>query len=147
MMQYFADQQRISEANWQFLSANEETIATLAEDLGFIYFPTANGFDHLIQTTLLDGSGRVHQQIYGMDFDAPIMVEPLKRLVLGKPAEGLIESISNQVKLFCTVYDPAQGKYRYDYSLFIGTFIGFLCVGLLGFQLIKEWRLTLGRTR
>ena len=83
-------------------------------------------------------------ELCARDFDTPILVEPLKQLVFKGQAEtNLFDTLANQVKLFCTVYDPALDKYRFDYSLFIGMFIGFLCVGLLGFQLIKEWRATL----
>ncbi len=144
MMQFFADRQEISEANWYFLSADQQTIDELSSELGFIYFATANGFDHLIQATLIDGSGTIARQVYGIDFDTPLLVEPLKQMVFGeKPSMSFIESLTNQVKLFCTVYDPAQDKYKFDYSLFIGMFIGFLCVGLVGFHLVKEWQHTL----
>ncbi len=143
MMQFFADKQQISEAGWYFLSGDQENIDRLTQLLGFIYFPSPNGFDHLIQATLLNEEGVVIRQIYGMDFDMPLLVEPLKTLVLNTKTDSLFDNVANKVKLFCTVYDPAQNKYKFDYSLFIGTFIGFLCVGVLGFQLIKEWRITL----
>jgi protein SCO1/2 len=143
MMQFFADRQSISDVNWYFLSTSSEVVDDLAASLGFLYFPTANGFDHLIQTTLIDATGTVYRQIYGIDFEIPLLIEPLKQLILGKPAAGMFETLGNRVKLFCTVYDPAQDKYKFDYSLFIGMFIGFLCVGVVGFQLIKEWRITL----
>lgn len=146
MMQFFADQQRIPEANWYFLSAPQETIDRLAAAVGFLYYPTPNGFDHLIQATILDADGRVYRQVYGINFDTPLLVEPLKELILGERSEdSFLTSLSNQIKLFCTVYDPTQDRYRFDYSIFIGTLIGFLCVGLLGFQLVKEWRLSMRR--
>ena len=145
MMQFFADRQQISEANWFFLSGDQETIDSLTKQLGFIYYPTANGFDHLIQATVLDAAGEVYLQVYGMKFDTPLLVEPLKRLALNDQGAGFFTALTNQVKLFCTIYDPAQDKYRIDYSIFIGTFIGLLCVGVLGFQLVKEWRFTLNQ--
>lgn len=144
MMQFFADQQRVSEADWYFLSGNQQAIDALTASLGFIYFESPNGFDHLIQTTLLDDQGRVHRQIYGLDFDTPVLVEPLKTLILGAESGGsVMQNLSDRLKLFCTVYDPSQDKYRLDYSLVIGTIIGFLCIGALGFALIREWRHTL----
>jgi protein SCO1 len=144
MMQFFADKQRISDANWYFLSADQDTIDSLSASLGFIYFPSPNGFDHLIQATILDESGTVFRQVYGMDFETPHLIEPLKRFVFKTTDElGLLDSVSNRVRLFCTVYDPSEDKYRFDYSLFIGMFIGALCVGSLGFQLIREWRKSL----
>jgi large-conductance mechanosensitive channel len=44
------------------------------------------------------------------------------------------------VKLFCTTYDPANDRYRLDYSLFIGMFIGFLIIASGVFYLVRELR-------
>ncbi len=143
MMKQFAVKQGIDPGRWQFLSSDAQTIKALSEDLGFVFFPTANGFDHLIQTTILDGEGVVYRQVYGMDFEMPLLVEPLKNLVYSRTDSGLFEGLSDRINLFCTVYDPAQNKYKYDYSLFIGMFIGFVCVLVLGLQLFKEWRLSM----
>ncbi len=142
-MGQFAEAQNIDLASWQFLSADQSTIDQLSKDLGFIYYPSPNGFDHLIQTSILDEQGRVYRQVYGMDFDIPLLIDPLKALVFSSDDKPLVEAVSNKVRLFCTVYDPARDKYRFDYSIFIGTFIGFMCVLIFGMRLVKEWRLTL----
>ena len=143
MMSHFARQQGVELENWRFLSSDKATIDLLVEDLGFIYFPSPNGFDHLIQTSLIDQSGKVFGQIYGMEFDMPLLVDPLKRLVFSGEGGGVVKKISDRILLFCTVYDPAGNKYRFNYSIFIGTFIGFLCVLFVGTQLYREWRLKL----
>jgi protein SCO1/2 len=119
------------------------TIDKLVEDLGFLYFPSPNGFDHLIQTSIIDRQGRLNAQVYGMNFETPLLIEPLKRLVFSSEDKGLLRQVTDKIRLFCTVYDPAADKYRFDYSIFIGTFIGVCCVLALGLQLLKEWRLTL----
>lgn len=143
-MKQFRKDQRVNHDNWHFLSADKETIETLTDQMGFIYYRSPNGFDHLIQTTILDGEGKVTSQLYGMNFEVPHLIEPLKRLVFGNTAEtSLLQSVSNQIRLFCTVYDPARDHYRLDISVFVGLFIGILCVGFLGIQLVKEWRYTL----
>ncbi len=144
MMKQFAIQQQIDDEEWLFLSGDQETIEGLARDLGFLFFPSPNGFDHLIQTSIIDQDGRVYGQVYGMNFEVPLLVDPLKRLVFSSD-EGatLVSSISDKIRLFCTVYDPAADKYRFDYSIFIGTFIGIASVLALGLQLVKEWRLAL----
>jgi protein SCO1/2 len=46
----------------------------------------------------------------------------------------------NTLKLFCTVYDPNTDRYRFDYSIFLGIAIGFLCLGGIGIFIIREWR-------
>ena len=61
-----------------------------------------------------------------MEFSSPLLVEPLKNLVLGNTSEtSLIATLSDRIRLFCTVYDPADGKYRMDYSIFLGSIIAF----------------------
>ena len=67
--------------------------------------------------------------------------EPLKELVFGEqPDEGMFTGLWSKVKLFCTTYDPANDRYRLDYSLFIGMFIGFLIIALGVFYLVRELR-------
>jgi protein SCO1/2 len=37
------------------------------------------------------------------------------------------------------VYDPASGRYRFDYSVFVGMAIGALSLGGIGFVLVRGW--------
>lgn len=144
MMSRFADAAGIDEEYWWFLSADPETIRAIAEDLGFTFFPSPKGFDHLVQTSVISSDGEVYRQVYGMNFSTPLLIEPLKDLLFGSSSEkDLLGALSDAVRLFCTVYDPVKDRYRTDYSIFIGTFIAFACVGLLGLQLVREWRLHL----
>ena len=125
-MQYFANKQGISDKNWNLLSLAEEDLAALSEDLGFLYYPTSSGFDHLIQATVIDADGKVYRQVYGQVFDTPLLVDPLLELVLGRtqPAQSFISSLSNKIKLFCTTYDPRSDGYYFDYSFFVEIFVG-----------------------
>ncbi len=41
-----------------------------------------------------------------------------------KPAAPSVPARSKRLRLFCTLYDPAAKRYRFDYSVFIGIFIG-----------------------
>lgn len=139
-MRAFARRQGVNLPNWRFLSADHETVDRLTANLGFIYYASARGFDHLAQTTVLDADGRVFRQIYGANFEPPALVEPLKALALeraGKLASftGLIE----RVRLFCTFYDPTNNRYRVDYSIVIGIAIGLLSLGGIGFVLLRAW--------
>lgn len=140
-MRIFAHQQGIDAENWTFLSTDKQTIASLAKDIGFQFFPSPRGFDHLLQSTILDANGVVRRQVYGMQFDTPHMIEPLKQLLFGeKPSQSLFQQISNKIRLFCTVYDPYSDTYRFDYSIFVGLFIGLSMGGLMLFLFAKEWR-------
>lgn len=140
-MRTFAAEQNVVISNWDFLSADSETISALSEDLGFIFFPTPRGFDHLTQLSVIDAEGSVYRQIYGVKFDTPAVVEPLKELVFGKRSEaGLVEGWLNNVRLFCTVYDPHSGRYQFDYSIFIGMALGVLVLGGIAAFIYREWR-------
>jgi len=127
-------------ANWHVLSTDEETMAALAKDLGFIYYPSPNGFDHLAQTTILTPEGEVYRQIYTPNFEAPFLIEPLKELIFGTgPRIFQPGHFIAQVKLFCTFYDPKTGRYRFDYSLFIALIIGSLSLLGIAVFLVREW--------
>jgi protein SCO1 len=127
--------------NWSFVSASAETINRLSDDVGFLYFKSPKGFDHLIQATVLDADGKVYRQIYGIAPEPPALVEPLKELLYGKPvAASPVKSLLNNIRLFCTVYDPATGRYHFDYSLFVSIAIGILTLGGTAAFIVHAWR-------
>ena len=101
-------------------------VEQLASDIGFQLFPSSNGFDHLIQATVIDAQGQVYRQVYGQVFDTQLLVDPLIELVLGRsaPEQPMLTNLVNKIKLFCTTYDPVRDGYYFDYSLFIGMLIG-----------------------
>ncbi len=129
-MSYFARQQGIADDGWQLLSGTQASVDALSADLGFQYFKTSSGFDHLIQASVIDADGRLYRQIYGQVFDTPLLVDPLIELVLGRaaPERSLLENLSSRIKLFCTTYDPHRDGYYFDYSLFLGMLIGAMVI-------------------
>ena len=140
-MQSFARQQSVKDENWEFLSADFETIEALATDLGFVYFRTARGFDHITQVSVIDRDATIYRQVYGITFPTPQLIEPLKELVFGHPKEqSSLSYLGNRIRLFCTVYDPATDSYRIDVSVFIGTIVGIITSLVFGRMLFKEWR-------
>jgi protein SCO1/2 len=140
-MRLFAKQRNIDIDSWHFVSASAATMKELASDLGFSYFSTAKGFDHMIQATLVDAEGKIYRQIYGMAPEPPALVEPLKEILYGKQvAASPVEGWINNIKLFCTVYDPATGRYHFDYSLFIALGVGLLLLGGTAWFIVSAWR-------
>jgi protein SCO1/2 len=140
-MGIYAREQGVRTSDWLFLSADGATIADLTRELGFVFFRSPKGFDHITQTTVLDREGRIAGHIYGPSFEPPALVEPLKDLALERPLEahslaGLIE----RVRLFCTIYDPAQDRYRLDYSIFVAFAVGALSLGAVAVFLVRAWR-------
>jgi len=141
-MRGFARQQGVSnEHHWKFLSADKATITRLTSDLGFIFVPSPKGFDHLIQTTVVDKDGKIYRQIYGMNFDPSNLTEAMKELVFGLSPETLnLSSLINRVRLFCTVYDPSTGTYKFNYAMIFGMTVGVLVLSISGFFLVRFLR-------
>lgn len=140
-MRLYALERRIDVPGWHFLAGEAASIDALSRDLGFQFFPSAKGFDHLTQTTVLDAEGKVYRQIYGVDIDPPSLVEPLKELVFDTPrAAGLVEHWVDTFRLFCTVYDPNSGRYKFDYSIVMTIMVGIVCLGAIATFLVGEWR-------
>lgn len=148
-MRLFAQRQGVDDPNWTFLSGSDESVRTLADNIGFVYFPSPRGFDHINQLTVLDADGTVYAQVYGGAFELPWLVEPLKQLVYGEPRAGshFASGLVNRVKLFCTVYDPNTGRYRFDYSLFVGIAVGAVIVLAVFSWLLVEALRSRGRRK
>jgi protein SCO1/2 len=128
--------------NWHFLATDAKIVDELSDNLGFLFFPSAKGFDHLAQATVIDADGRIYRQVYGVDVETTAIVEPLKELVFDTPrSAGLIEHWVSTFKLFCTVYDPNSDRYRFDYSIFTAIVVGVLSLGLVAVFIIREWRI------
>jgi protein SCO1/2 len=101
-------------------------MAALVDNVGFVHYPSPRGFDHINQVTVVDRDGVIYRQVYGAAFELPWLVEPLKQLVYNRPQpnDPIGSGLFNRIKLFCTVYDPNTGRYRFDYSLFVGIAVG-----------------------
>ena len=69
------------------------------------------------------------------------MVEPLKELVFGNHTKSnIVDGWINNIRLFCTIYDPLSGRYEFDYSIFIGIAIGIIILGGIATFIVREWR-------
>lgn len=128
--------------HWLFLSGELNSVLALSEDLGFQFFESPKGFDHLTQTTILDADGKVYRHIYGETFETPAFAEPLKSLVFGTPTPfASLDDLLNKVRLFCTTYDPATDKYRFEYAIFFRLMVGAVVIGGMAAFVVKwSWR-------
>ncbi len=136
----FARAQGADLPNWRFAGGDQATIDALADALGFAYWPSAGGFDHLALVSVVDAQGRVYRQIYGGVFSAPQIVEPLKDLVLGRDRPLLsLPVLVDRIRWFCTVYDPRADRYTFSYAFFIGLVVGGgTLLGVL-LWMVREW--------
>jgi len=147
-MRTYARQQGVEGfAGWHFLSGDEDTVQKLVEAVGFTYFPSPKGFDHLDQMTIIKGTGVIDSQIYGDLFDKPLLIEPLKALVFGTTAPfRSLDDLIKKVRLFCTLYDPAADRYQFDYSLFLQIAVGAVII-TIGFTILARELLAARRRR
>jgi protein SCO1/2 len=140
-MAAFARDLKIDDAGWYFASVPQASVAALSRDLGFTYEPTAGGFDHLVQTTILDERGRVYRQIYGQSFLGATLVDPLRRIRIGSsPVLDGAPGVLERVRLLCTVFDPKSGRYQFDYSLALAGILGLLFVLTAAIFIGRHWR-------
>jgi protein SCO1/2 len=127
-------------SGWHIASADAETAEALLFDLGFSWRVAAGGFDHVTQTTILDAGGRVYRQVYGEEFPLPVLIEPLKDLVLGTVTRSAAPAdLWDRLAFLCTVYNPLTGAYRFDYGIFFGIAIGGLWLIVTGVVIIRLW--------
>lgn len=140
-MRDYARKQGVRGENWSFLSPEAGSLEALLADFGFLREATAAGFDHLLQVSILDAEGRIYRQVYGDGFDAPAFVGPLLELAQNAPRPAdTLSAIVEEIRLLCTIYDPASGKYRVNYAIVIEILVGasVLLVGITSVAI--EWR-------
>ena len=135
----FARKQGIDDAEWLFAAPREADVPALLERFGLTVERTAGGFDHLIQMSVVGADGVIYRQIYGDSFDLPMFIGPLKELLSGQTTRAMtLENLWTKVKLYCTVYDPASGKYKFDYSLFVELFAGITFLAAVVWFMVRE---------
>jgi protein SCO1/2 len=137
----FALRQGVDQADWLFVAPRTVDVDALLAEFGLSVERSAGGFDHLVQATIVGADGRIHRQVYGDAFELPMFVGPLKELLSGQADGSLaLADVWQKVKLYCTVYDPASGRYRLDYSLFVELFAGITVLGGLAMFTLRELR-------
>lgn len=97
-----------SASGWHFLIGNKNSIAVLAESLGFgyAYDRTRDQYAHPAVLMFLTPDGRVSRYLSGVKFDPKDV-----KLALFEAADGKIGSPVEQVYLSCFHYDAGQGAY------------------------------------
>ncbi len=141
-MRAFAKQMRIDAPNWDFLSPPPASVDALTRDFGFSYVATPAGFDHVLTVSVVDGLGKVYQQVYGERLSQDKLGEPLRRLLRDNPlpADTTLDALVRRVRLVCTVYDAKTGTYRTDYGLLLEVAGGVTFALAMLWFFIGEWR-------
>jgi protein SCO1 len=95
-------------AGWHFLTGQQQEITALTQAVGFHYAWDAQTqqYAHATGIVVLTPSGKVAQYFYGIDYPAQDL-----RLALVQSSRERIGSLSDEVLLFCSHYDPNSGRY------------------------------------
>lgn len=97
-----------SEAGWHFLTGNKNSIAVLADAVGFgyAYDRTREQYAHPAVLMFLTPDGRMSRYLAGIKYEPRDV-----KLALFEAADGKIGTRAEQVYLSCYHYDAAQGAY------------------------------------
>jgi len=93
---------------WHFLTGQQPQITALTQAVGFHYAWDAQTqqYAHATGIVVLTPSGKVAQYFYGIDYPPQDL-----RLALVQSSQERIGSLTDQVLLFCSHYDPNSGRY------------------------------------
>lgn len=141
-MKAFALQHRIARANWDFLSAPAAIVPRLTSSFGFRYAPTAAGFDHVLQVSVVDAQGHIVRQVFGEKPAVEEISAALEQLRAGTQVDtgdGPVASLVERIRILCTRYDPETGTYRVDYSLAWEIAGGFTFILFMALYMLNEW--------
>jgi protein SCO1/2 len=97
-----------SAGGWHFLTGSQESIAALADSVGFRYRwdDTSQQWAHGAGIVVLTPRGVVSRYFYGIEYGVRDV-----RLGLVEASQNRIGNLADQVMLLCFQYDPLAGKY------------------------------------
>lgn len=123
-------------AEWHFLTGDADSIASLAETVGFRYSYDADSgqFAHPAVVSFLSPEGKVARYIYGV-FYAPMDL----KFALMESAAGRVGSPAEKLILSCFRYDETLGKYT-PFAFGVMRLGGVVTMVALGFMGIVLWR-------
>ncbi len=129
-----------ADAGWHYLTGDADSIAALAQAVGFHYSYEAevDDYAHPLGIIVLTPQGQVARYIYGIDYPARDV-----RLALVEASQNKIGTPVDQVFLFCYHYDPTTGRYSAAAMNFVqlGALAGAVILGGFLFTLWRvEWR-------
>ncbi|HEX9708259.1 MAG TPA: SCO family protein [Steroidobacteraceae bacterium] len=147
-MRDYARARGIDSPQWIFASADAATASRMLDETGFTVAPAGGGFEHLIQATVVDDRGVIYRQVYGQQFETPLLVDALKQIALGQGLEAAARpSLAERIRLICTTFDPKTGRYGFDYSLVLSAVLGVLIFSAIAAFIWRSWRELLERDR
>lgn len=97
-----------AEADWHFLTGNDQTNAQLANEAGFRFKldPVSNEYAHPSGFIVLTPEGKISRYFFGVNFDP----KELRSAIIAA-SKGQRGSAIHELILLCSHYNPITGKY------------------------------------
>ncbi|MCY2973640.1 MAG: SCO family protein [Planctomycetota bacterium] len=115
-------------AGWSFLHGDRDSIARIADAIGFRYtYDAANDrYNHASAAILVTPDGKISRYLFEIGFKPETL-----RFGLIEASEGRIGSMADQILLSCFHYNPEEGSYAADARKLLAYGAGaFVIVGL-----------------
>ena len=131
---------------WRFATAPEDVIKAITEEMGFWYRKRADGtFEHLNMITIIDTSGRVHRQLYGIEYSVEDILKTVYNALESSGPMGALpvtgsSGLFDMLKLMCYTYDETTGTYRPDYTFIISVILGLSIQVIIVFVVVYIFR-------
>lgn len=97
-----------SEASWEFMVGDVDTIRTFAASVGYQYkfLPESGEFSHPSALIFLSPTGKISTYLERLAFDPRDV-----KLALSEAADNKVGTVFDRVISFCFVYNPNSGRY------------------------------------
>ncbi|MBI3755230.1 MAG: SCO family protein [Deltaproteobacteria bacterium] len=117
----------------RFATGSKETIEKITKDFGFFHQKESWGFNHLNMISVVNKDGRIYKQVYGRELTPDDIKTPLKELITGRMPQQRAVTFIDRIKLFCSTYDPATGKYVVNWAVILGVLIQLIIILIIVF--------------
>jgi protein SCO1/2 len=128
--------QRISQenqANWIYLTGNQENIDAITNAIGFRYKPTGLDFAHPSAIYVLSPHGKITRYLYGLTF-LPFDV----KMAIIEAQQGIERPTINRILQYCFAYDPKGKTYTLQVTRIVGTITAFIALAVFSVLVIKR---------
>lgn len=127
-----------ADAGWHFMVSPDDNVRQLADAVGFNYAwdEKSEQYSHPALIVICTPDGRVSRYLYGMDYKDNL------KLSLVEASEGKLQTVSNQILLYCYSFDPSSGSYvlqAMNVMRLGGAITVVLMVLIIGILLFREW--------
>lgn len=97
-----------TENGWHFVTADEPTIKTIMNQIGFSYSwnEKVGEWSHASAAIVVAPDGKISRYLHGIQFEPRDV-----KLALNEAADGKVGNIVDSVMLYCFKYDRHQSKY------------------------------------